>query len=169
MKLVIEPIFEADFEDSSYGFRPLRSAHDAVKEIKKKLSEGKAEVYDADLSAYFDTIPHNELMILIGRAVNKTSEIFRKFVVEIIRYADDFVLMGRKIPDEVINYLKVILERMKLKVNEEKSRMLNGYKESFDFLGFTFRYSRGFLYQNNKKYWNIEPSANHRRNCTVKA
>ncbi len=61
-KLVIEPIFEADFEDSSHGFRPKRSAHGAIKQIKAHLQSGKVEVYDADLSKYFDTIPHEKLM-----------------------------------------------------------------------------------------------------------
>ena len=70
VKLVIEPIFEADFEDSSYGFRPCRSAGDAVREIKQKLQEGKGEVFDADLSAYFDTIPHKELLQLIGKRIS---------------------------------------------------------------------------------------------------
>ena len=61
VKFVIEPIFEADFENNSYGFRPRRSAAGAVKEIKKNLKEGKCHIFDADLSAYFDTIPHSEL------------------------------------------------------------------------------------------------------------
>jgi len=61
-KIVIEPIFEADFEDSSYGFRPKRSAHDAIKQIKENLRTGKTKVYDADLSKYFDSIPHDKLM-----------------------------------------------------------------------------------------------------------
>jgi RNA-directed DNA polymerase len=60
-KLVIEPIFEADFEDSSYGFRPNRSSKDAMKAIKGHLQQGKTEVLDADLSSYFDTIPHDRL------------------------------------------------------------------------------------------------------------
>jgi RNA-directed DNA polymerase len=60
--LILEPIFEADFRDSSYGFRPGRSAHDALDAIRKQLSEGKQEVYDADLKGYFDTIPHDKLM-----------------------------------------------------------------------------------------------------------
>ena len=69
VKLIIEPVFEADFEDSSYGFRPQRSAHDAVREIKKKLKEGKTDI-DADLSAYFDTIPHKELMFLVAQRIS---------------------------------------------------------------------------------------------------
>ena len=70
VKLVIEPIFEADFEESSYGFRPRRSSGDAVRQIKQKLQEGKGEVFDADLSAYFDTIPHKELLQLVGKRIS---------------------------------------------------------------------------------------------------
>ncbi len=61
-KMVIEPIFEADFNESSYGFRPKRSAKEALTEIKGNLSKGKHVVYDADLSKYFDTIPHDKLV-----------------------------------------------------------------------------------------------------------
>ena len=61
-KLILEPIFEADFEDCSYGFRPKRSAHDALEAIRKEIASGKTAVYDADLKAYFDTIPHKKLM-----------------------------------------------------------------------------------------------------------
>jgi len=60
--LVIEPIFEADFLDSSFGFRPGRNAHQAIDEIKRQLKAGLREVYDADLKSYFDTIPHDQLM-----------------------------------------------------------------------------------------------------------
>lgn len=67
--LMIEPIFEADFLDSSYGFRPGRSAHDAVAEIRSHLGEGKRVVYDADLKGYFDTIPHDNLMKAVERRV----------------------------------------------------------------------------------------------------
>jgi RNA-directed DNA polymerase len=60
--LIIEPIFEADFEDCSYGFRPGRNAHQALERIATALKEGKTEVYDADLAGYFDSIPHDKLM-----------------------------------------------------------------------------------------------------------
>ena len=60
--LILEPIFEADFVDCSYGFRPGRSAHQALQEIKRNLQEGRREVYDADLQSYFDTIPHDNLI-----------------------------------------------------------------------------------------------------------
>jgi len=69
-KLVIEPIFEADFDDASYGFRPKRSASDAVAAIKEKLKEGKTEVFDADLSKYFDTIPHAKLLKLVAMRIS---------------------------------------------------------------------------------------------------
>jgi RNA-directed DNA polymerase len=60
--LVLEPIFEADFLDSSFGFRPGRSAHQALDQIATLLKHGYRDVYDADLQAYFDTIPHDQLM-----------------------------------------------------------------------------------------------------------
>lgn len=61
-KLILEPIFEQDFQECSHGFRPGRSAHGALKEIQVALKEGKLSVYDADLKGYFDTIPHNKLI-----------------------------------------------------------------------------------------------------------
>ena len=66
---MIEPIFEADFEDNAYGYRPSRGAVDAVKEVHRHLCRGYADVVDADLSKYFDTIPHSELMKSVARRV----------------------------------------------------------------------------------------------------
>lgn len=60
--LIIEPIFEADFMDCSYGFRPKRSTQDALKEVRDHLEEGLNAVYDADLKGYFDSIPHEKLL-----------------------------------------------------------------------------------------------------------
>jgi len=60
--LILEPIFEADFEDCSFGFRPGRSAHQALDRIRENLQQGFVEVYDADLKGYFDSIPHDKLM-----------------------------------------------------------------------------------------------------------
>ncbi len=210
-KLVIEPIFEADFEDNSYGFRPKRSAQDAIKRIKTHIvTEGKRQVYDADLSGFFDNIPHDKLMIvvekrisdqrilklikmwlkapifednklrkntkgtpqggvispllaniylhIVDRAVNKPEGNFFKFGVRIVRYADDFILIARKIPSHCIEYLQLILTRMELEVNEEKTRLVNVEAEPFDFLGFTFRYDKDLFVKNkNKKYLNIVP------------
>ena len=60
--LILEPIFEADFLDCSHGFRPGRNAHGAMDQIRESLKAGRREVYDADLSGYFDSIPHDKLM-----------------------------------------------------------------------------------------------------------
>jgi len=67
--LLLEPIFEADFEDSSYGFRPDRSAHQALEEIRTHLKAGFQAVYDADLKGYFDSIPHDRLMACLRMRV----------------------------------------------------------------------------------------------------
>ena len=67
--LVLEPIFEADFLDSSYGFRPGKNAHQAIDAIRQHLAAGFTEVYDADLKSYFDTIPHDALLKCLERRV----------------------------------------------------------------------------------------------------
>jgi RNA-directed DNA polymerase len=68
-KLVLEPIFEADLEPNAYGYRPERSAKDAVQEVHCGLRDGYWEVVDADLSRYFDTIPHAELLQSLARRI----------------------------------------------------------------------------------------------------
>jgi RNA-directed DNA polymerase len=67
--LLLEPIFEADFEDNVYAYRPERSAHDALAEVRKRLYEGQQHVVDADVAQYFDTIPHAELLQSVARRV----------------------------------------------------------------------------------------------------
>lgn len=69
-KLVLEPIFEADLSDSAYGYRAGRSAQDAVREVHQALRDGYTDVVDADLSKYFDTIPHDQLMKSVARRVS---------------------------------------------------------------------------------------------------
>lgn len=71
--LILEPIFEADFQDCSYGFRPGRNAHDALTEIRENLKAGRTEVYDADLKSYFDTIPHDKLLACVRMRVTDRS------------------------------------------------------------------------------------------------
>jgi RNA-directed DNA polymerase len=68
-KLVLEPIFEADFEDNAYGYRPARGAVDAVKVVYRHLRRGHTDVVDADLSRYFDSIPHDDLLKSVARRV----------------------------------------------------------------------------------------------------
>ncbi len=208
-KMVIEPIFEADFDDASYGFRPKRSAADAVKTIKGKLREGKTEVVDADLSKYFDTIPHSKLMKLIAQHIsdrnilhliklwlkspviedgkmsggksnkigtpqggvispllaniylNLVDKLVREHKtfsgVDIVRYADDFVLMGKKIGEDVMHALTYLVNRMGLALNEDKTRMIQARNEPFDFLGFTFHYRKD-RYGTDAQYLSIHPS-----------
>jgi len=66
VKLVIEPIFEADFCKTSYGFRPKKSAHQAVDDVAYAMNRGYTEIIDADVSKYFDTIPHANLLAVGG-------------------------------------------------------------------------------------------------------
>ena len=68
-KLVLEPIFEADFEDNVYGYRPVRGAVDAVKEVRRLIGRGYTDAVDADLSRYFDSIPHDELLKSVARRI----------------------------------------------------------------------------------------------------
>ena len=211
-KMIIEPIFEADFEESSYGFRPGRSSKDAMKVIKEYLQSGKTVVLDADLSAYFDTIPHDKLrkvlelritdprllhlinlwlkspvyedgeykggknqktgtpqggvispllaniyMHLVDKIVNDPKKLFYQSGIKMVRYADDFVLMGESISQQAVDRLSNILERMGLKLNESKTRLVKAEQTSFKFLGFTIRYDRD-IKGRNKRYWNIIPN-----------
>lgn len=211
-KMILEPIFEADFEESSHGFRPGRSSKDAMKEVKENLKEGRTLVYDADLSKYFDTIPHEKLQIalkerladprmlklinkwlkapvkekgqytggrgnkigtpqggvlspllaniylhLLDRIVNNPRSLFGIEGIKIVRYADDFVLMGKTLSERSIDKLKTLLGRMGLALNEAKTRKIDARKESFNFLGFTISYYKD-LKGRNTKYWNIMPS-----------
>jgi len=69
VKLVIEPILEADLDDSAYGYRPKRGAADAIKAVHRFVCRGYSDVVDADLSTYFDNIPHRELMLCVARRI----------------------------------------------------------------------------------------------------
>ena len=80
--LILEPIFEADFLDSSYGFRPGRNAHQAIDAIRQYLAAGLREIYDADLKSYFDTIPHDALIKCLERRIADRTvlTLIRKFL-----------------------------------------------------------------------------------------
>jgi RNA-directed DNA polymerase len=69
LRLILEPIFEADFSDSSYGARPGRSAHEAIEKVRMGLRQGRHRVVDIDLSRYFDTIRHDRILAKVGRRV----------------------------------------------------------------------------------------------------
>ena len=69
LKLILEPIFEADFQSGSYGYRPKRSAQDAIQKVEELLRQGYTDVVDADLSKYFDNIPHSKLLQCVARRI----------------------------------------------------------------------------------------------------
>jgi RNA-directed DNA polymerase len=89
--LIIEPIFEADFLDCSFGFRPGRNAHQAIDKIRQHLSAGFTEVYDADLKSYFDTIPHDALLKCLERRIadRKVLHLIRMWLQSPVVETDD--------------------------------------------------------------------------------
>jgi len=215
VKLVIEPIFEADFCDSSYGFRPKRTAHDAADKINKALLTGHRQVIDADLSKYFDTIPHSKLLAVVAERINdkavlalikqwlKSSvvevengkrrttgggkgnrlgtpqggvispllanlylhlldriwerrELPSQYGAQLVRYADDLVILCKGRVDAPMQMLKMVLDKCDLRLNEKKTSVVNAHKEGFDFLGFRFQMRRSR--QSGKIYPHVEPS-----------
>jgi group II intron reverse transcriptase/maturase len=209
--IVIEPVYEADFTDSSWGFRPGRNAQQAVGEVVKYLNWGLTQVCDVDIKAYFDSIPHGKLMQLVARRIvdRKVLGLIKSWLgcdveedgrrwkpekgtpqggvispllaniylhaldatwkkrgyterkgpnVQLVRYADDLVLLTDKDACWAMERLREILGRLELELNAEKSRVVDAEKETFDFLGFTFkrvwnrdRTKRATLYYPSKK------------------
>lgn len=189
MKIVIEPIFEADFQDCSYGFRPKRSAHQAIKKIKQLLNKGYTQVVDIDLKAYFDTIPQNQLLKLVAKRItdkkilrliklwlkagivsegavikneggtpqggvispllaniylNELDKVWREkheryYKAQLIRYADDMVILTPKQTHGIQKTVYSIIKELGLKINDEKTRILNIEKDKLTFLGFSFK------------------------------
>ena len=215
VKLVIEPIFEADFCETSYGFRPNRSAHDAADAVAEALHAGYGYVIDADLSQYFDSIPHANLMAAVaeriadgavlglikqwltaavveeadngttrsrgGKGTRKGTpqggvispllanlylhavdriwarrEVGQRLRAKIVRYADDLVVLCVRDVDPSLKVLRHLLGRLGLRLNEEKTRGVNAWKERFDFLGFSFGLRKGR--KSGKVYPHVEPS-----------
>jgi group II intron reverse transcriptase/maturase len=215
VKIVIEPIFEADFCDCSYGFRPKRSAHNAIDDVADGLHKGYGQVIDADLAKYFDMIPHAKLMRVLaeriadGRILALIKQWLKAPIVEedetgrrgthggkgnrrgtpqggvispllanlylhlldrvwtrndlssrlqtrLVRYADDVVLLCAGSVREPMEILRNVLDRLDLSLNEEKSKVLNSWEESFGFLGFSvvLRKSK----RSGKFYPHVEPS-----------
>lgn len=190
VKIVIEPIFEAGFQECSYGFRPKRTAHQALREIKQLLRRGYIQIIDADLKSYFDTIPHKRLMELIAKRIkdknilklikqwlkagiinegaierngvtgtpqggvispllaniylNELDRIWKKkyekqFSAHLIRYADDFVIMSGRNPQEAYEAVQAIIAELELTLNKEKTKLLNMGVDKLTFLGYSFK------------------------------
>ncbi len=216
--LILEPIFEADFEDCSYGFRPGRSAHDALRAIGQRLQEGQTAVYDADLAGYFDSIPHDKLIACVrmrvvdGSVLGLIRQWLNAPVVEppqdgrpprvrrndrgtpqggvlspllanvylhwfdhlfqrrdgpvqwakaqLVRYADDFVVLARYIGPQLRSWIEGRLEGwLGLQLNRDKTRIieLRQSGQSLDFLGYTFRSDRD-QYGRSQRYWHLAPA-----------
>lgn len=216
VKMLIEPLWEADFCKTSYGFRPKRGAKEAIKQVKQNIYEGYQFVYDADLSKYFDTIPHSKLFILLkqrlvdksilnligqwltapvqlptgklvsstkgspqggvispllsniylhafDKLVNNPKGLFAKSNIRIVRYADDFLLMGKYyFSRRILKYIDQIMDNMELSLNKEKTKLLHTSKSSLFFLGFEFRRIKSKFGWNTKKYTNVRPSMKSR-------
>lgn len=196
--IVLEPIFEADLMEEQYAYRPGRSAHQAIGKVHWWLNQGYREVVDCDLSGYFDSIPHPELLKSLARrisdgqmmallkgwlemAVEETDErggrrrstvnrdtrrgtpqgspispllanlYFRRFVLgwkklgwekrlqaRVVNYADDMVILCRGAAQPAAAEMRELMTRLKLTVNDQKTRTCRVPRESFDFLGYTF-------------------------------
>lgn len=208
--IVLMPIFAADMHEHSYAYRPGKSAHQAMEAIVTAIRSGRYEIIDADLSGYFDSIPHQPLMKLVARRVSDGTMLklirawlrapmeerdpkggpprrqrneqgtpqggvispllanlyldrLDKAVNEevacrpvMVRYADDFVIHCRQGQGQgLVVRLKRWLEARQLKLNEEKTRVVDVRKEGFKFLGFSvsWRQSR----RGRGHYAHVEP------------
>jgi group II intron reverse transcriptase/maturase len=214
--LVLEPIFEADLPPEQYAYRHGRSALDAIERVQALLDEGHTEVVDADLSGYFDSIPHRELMTSVARRVSdgrilalvkrwleapveETDECGRKrrttrnrdegrgtpqgaplspllanlymrrFVLgwkvlgherrldaHIVNYADDFVICCRGSAAEALPVMRDMMAKLKLTVNEAKTRPCRLPDDAFDFLGYTI--GRNYSPRTGRSYIGPRPS-----------
>jgi len=214
--LVLEPIFEADLPPEQYAYRRDRSALDAVRHVHKLINTGHGEIVDADLSSYFDTLPHSELLKSVARRVvdgamlhlikqwleapvEETDErgnkhrstrnrdegrgtpqgspispllsnlYMRRFVLGwkklghekrlkayIVNYADDLVICCRGKAANALVTMRDMMTRLKLTVNETKTRVCKLPEEKFDFLGYTF--GRCYSPKTGRAYLGTTPS-----------
>jgi group II intron reverse transcriptase/maturase len=214
--LVMGPIFEADLSPEQYAYRPGRGALDAVRAVHGLLVSGHTEVVDADLSGYFDSIPHAELLKSVTRRISdrylihlvrmwletpvegtderghtqrttrnkdtgrgtpqgapispllsnlymrrfvagwKVSGVERRLDAHIVNYADDFVLCCQGTAREAGGLMRKLMARLKLTVNEAKTRICRLPEETFDFLGYTV--GRCYSPQTGRAYIGTRPS-----------
>src|SRR5512143_270840 len=192
LKLILEPIFEADFKSGTYGYRPKRTAHEAVNRVAEAIVKEKTRVIDLDLRAYFDSVQHYLLLEKVAKRVrdddvmrllkmilkatgkkgvpqggvispllsnlylNEVDKMLEKAIettcygqctaVQYARFADDLVVLVNSHPRHdwivpaVVRRLREELGKLRVEINEEKSRIVDLRKGgSFGFLGFEFR------------------------------
>ena len=214
--LVLEPIFETDLQPEQYAYRRDRSALDAVRHVHRLINTGHREVVDADLSSYFDEIPHAELLKSVARRVvdgamlhlikmwleapvEETNDkgnthrstrnrdqgrgtpqgspispmlsniYMRRFVLGwkllghekrlkayIVNYADDLVICCRSGAEQALAVMRNMMLKLKLAVNESKTRVCTLPEEPFDFLGYTMR--RCYSPKTGRAYLGTVPS-----------
>jgi RNA-directed DNA polymerase len=185
LRMALEPIFEHEFAEHSYGFRPGRGCQDALRRVDELLKAGYTYIVDADLKSYFDTIPHDRLLALVGQKVSdgRVLNLIEAFLkqgvldglrewtpemgspqgavvspllsniylnpldhlmahegLEMVRYADDFVILCRS-PEEAARALARVQEwtaTAGLTLHPTKTRIVNAREDTFDFLGYRF-------------------------------
>ena len=191
LRMVIEPIFEHEFAEQSYGFRPKRGCKDALRRADELLKSGYCYIVDADLKSYFDTIPHDRLMALVGQKVsdgrvlnlieaflkqgvlddlrewtpemgspqgavispllsniylNPLDHLMAQQGFEMVRYADDFVILCRS-PEEATRALAAVQEwtaAAGLTLHPTKTRIVDAKEDAFEFLGYRFEDSKRY-------------------------
>ena len=214
--MVLEPIFEADLQPEQYAYRADRGAQDAVKAVHRLLVTGHQNVVDADLSGYFDSIPHAELMKSVARRIVdrhalhlikqwldapveeddehghrrrstqnrdagrgtpqgapispllsnlymrrfilgwKQKGFERRWSASIVNYADDFVICCKGRADQAMEAMRLMMEKLKLTVNDDKTHLCRIPLERFDFLGYTF--GRCYSRETGRAYIGTRPS-----------
>jgi group II intron reverse transcriptase/maturase len=222
--LILEPIFEVDLQPEQYAYRPDRSALGAVNAVHALVNSGYTEVLDADLSGYFDSIPHSELMKSLARRISDRHLLhllkqwlempveeedergrkhrttrnkddgkgtpqgspispllanlyMRRFILgwkelgheqrlgaRLVNYADDFVICCRGSAEEAMTVMRNMMSKLKLTVNEKKTRLCRLPEETFDFLGYTI--GRCYSAKTGRASLGTKPSAKKvRRIC----
>jgi RNA-directed DNA polymerase len=193
--MALQPIFEHEFAEHSYGFRPGRGCKDGLRRVDGLLKAGYTHIVDADLKSYFDTIPHDRLLALVGQKVSdgRVLSLIESFLkqgvldglrewtpeegspqggsispllsniylnpldhlmaaqgFEMVRYADDFVILCRS-PEEAGRALAAVqtwTAEAGLKLHPDKTKIVDAKETSFDFLG--YRFERGRRYPRPK-------------------
>jgi RNA-directed DNA polymerase len=214
--VVLEPIFEADLPSEQYAYRSGRSALDAIHKVQGLLDGGYTDVVDADLSGYFDSIPHAELMKSVARRISDRHLLhlikmwleapveetdahgrvqrttrnkdegrgtpqggvaspllanlyMRRFILGwkqlgheerldafIVNYADDFVICSRGHAEEAMAAMRRMMAKLRLTVNEQKTRRCQLAEDTFTFLGYTF--GRHYSRQTGRSYLGPRPA-----------